>query len=106
MQPGLVLRIDPACQYCSERDKQRLAEYGLVPSMSRRANCWDNAVAESTFGRFKTELVHRQSYTDADEARTSVFEYGEVFWNRDRRHSTLGGVCPNEYEQSHNPDTR
>lgn len=105
VESGLIVHSDRGSQYCSRHYRDILREQDLVASMSRRANCWDNAVAESTFARIKSELVHRESYADAEEARASVFEYVEVFWNRERRHSTLGGVCPQEYEQSHNPDT-
>ena len=78
----------------------------MVCSMSRRANCWDNAVAESTFGRIKVELVHRYCYATVSEAKASLFEYVETFWNRERRHSTLDYVSPVEYERLHHPDTR
>lgn len=103
---GLIMHTDRGSQYCSEHHQRELAQKGLVSSMSRRANCWDNAVAESTFGRMKVELVHRCEYATGDEAKASLFEYVEVFWNRERRHSTLGYMSPNEYERSHNPHTR
>jgi putative transposase len=104
--PGLVVHTDRGSQYCSEHYRQELAEHDLVCSMSRRANCWDNAVAESTFGRIKVELVHRLRYATMAEAKASLFEYVEVFWNRERRHSTLGYVSPADFERSHNPDPR
>jgi putative transposase len=103
---GLIVHTDRGSQYCSDHYQRELAKHELVCSMSRRANCWDNAVAESTFGRIKSELVHRVRYATADEAKASLFEYVEVFWNRERRHSTLGYVSPHEFERSHNPDTR
>jgi putative transposase len=103
---GLVVHTDRGSQYCSEHYRDELAKHEMVCSMSRRANCWDNAVAESTFGRIKVELVHRLRYATAEEAKASLFEYVEVFWNRERRHSTLGYVSPAEFERSHNPDTR
>lgn len=105
VRPGLIVHTDRGSQYCSEHYRGELAREGFVASMSRRANCWDNAVAESTFGRIKSELVHRCEYADADEAKASLFEYVEVFWNRERRHSTLGYISPDEYERSHNPHT-
>lgn len=104
--PGLIVHSDRGSQYCSEHYQRELAQHGLVPSMSRRANCWDNAVAESTFGRLKVELTHHCRYADAEEAKSSLFEYVEGFWNRERRHSTLGYLSPDEYERSHHPDTR
>jgi putative transposase len=106
VNPGLIVHTDRGSQYCSEHYQHMLAKHELVCSMSRRANCWDNAVAESTFGRIKMELVHRCRYATAAEAKASLFEYVEAFWNRERRHSTLGYVSPAEYERSHNPDTR
>ena len=74
--------------------------------MSGVGQCWDNAVVESTFGSLKRELVHHESYATREEARASVFEYVEVFYNRVRRHSTLGDVSPVEYERTHNPEHR
>jgi putative transposase len=103
---GLVVHTDRGSQYCSEHYQLALAKHELVCSMSRRANCWDNAVAESTFGRIKVELVHRLRYATAAEAKASLFEFVEAFWNRERRHSTLGYVSPAEFERLHNPDTR
>ena len=104
--PGLIVHSDRGSQYCSEHYQRELALHGLVPSMSRRANCCDNAVAESTFGRLKVELTHQCRYADTEEAKSSLFEYVEGFWNRERRHSTLGYLSPAEYERSHHPDTR
>ena len=71
--PGLIVHSDRGSQYCSEHYQRELARHGPVPSMSRRADCWDNAVAESTFGRLKVELTHHQRYADAeDEGITST----------------------------------
>jgi putative transposase len=67
--------------------------------MSRRANCWDNAPMESFFASLKKELVHHEDYQTREEAKASIFEYIEVFYNRQRRHSTLGFKSPAEYEQ-------
>jgi len=102
--PGLIVHSDRDSQYCSEYYQRELAQHGLVPSMSRRAKCWDNAVAESTFCRLKVEPTHQCRY--ADEAKSSLFKYVEGFWNRERRHSTLGYLSPDEYERSYHPDTR
>ena len=70
--------------------------------MSRRANCWDNAPMESFFASLKKELVHDEDFATRAEARASIFEYIEVFYNRVRRHSSLGYVSPAEYEQTDN----
>jgi putative transposase len=72
-----------------------------VPSMSRVANCWDNAVAESFFATLKGELVDRQAWPTRAAARSAIFDYVEGFYNRRRRHSTLGYVSPAAYEAAH-----
>jgi putative transposase len=69
-----------------------------VQSMSRKGDCWDNAVMESFYRSLKTELVHHEDYRTRREARRSIFDYIEVFYNRVRRHSTLGYVSPTDYE--------
>ncbi len=89
---------DRGVQYASDDYQGVLARHGLQPSMSRRGNCYDNAVTESFFGTLKTELVYHESYATREAARQSLFEYIEVFYNRKRRHSTLGYVSPAEYE--------
>jgi hypothetical protein len=91
---------DRGVQYACDAYQDLLARHGLQPSMSRRGNCYDNAVTESFFGTLKTELVHHESYATRDAARQSLFEYIEVFYNRQRRHSALGYLSPSEYEQS------
>ena len=77
---------------------QALAEHGIEPSMSRTGNCWDNAVTESFFSTAKRELTHHGSYATREEARRSLFESIEVFYNRQRLHSTLGYRSPAEFE--------
>jgi putative transposase len=74
---------------------------GAVVSMSRKGNCWDNAVAESFFATLKTELVHRRSWTTRLDLRAALFEYIEVFYNRRRLHSTLGYKTPAQVETEH-----
>jgi putative transposase len=91
---GLVHHSDRGSQYASGAYQAKLAEYGMVCSMSRKANCWDNAVAESFFNSLKNERVHGQRYRTRDEARADLFEYIELFYNRSRRHSALGGKAP------------
>ena len=96
---GLVHHSDRGVQYASESYRAALAANGLVPSMSRKGNCWDNAPAESFFGTLKVELVGDQVFPSRAVARTQVFEYVEVFYNRTRRHSTLGYVSPADFER-------
>jgi putative transposase len=72
--------------------------------MSRVAQCWDNAPVESFFASLKRELVHHERYTTREEAKASIFEYVEAFYNRVRRHSSLGFLSPMEFERTHNPN--
>jgi putative transposase len=94
----LLHHSDRGVQYTSDAYRSPLAAHGIEPSRSRPGNCWDNAVAESFFGTLKRELVHHEGYADRAEARRSLFEYIEVFYNRRRRHSTLGYRSPAEFE--------
>jgi len=103
---GLVTHSDRGSQYASEYYQRALRAEGMTCSMSGVGQCWDNAVVESTFGQIKRELVHHETYATRDEARASIFEYVEVFYNRVRRHSTLGYVAPAEYERAHNQKLR
>lgn len=95
---GLVAHSDRGSQYASEHYQRVLAENGITCSMSRRANCWDNAPMESFFATLKKELVHDEDYATRREARASLFEFIEIFYNRTRRHSALGYKSPIEYE--------
>jgi len=95
----LLHHSDRGVQYACDDYQRLLAKHGLTASMSRTGNCYDNAVIESFFGTLKTELVHHETYPTREIARQSLFEYIEVFYNRQRRHSTLGYVSPHEYEQ-------
>ena len=97
---GLVAHSDRGSQYASEHYQRLLAGHGITCSMSRRANCWDNAPMESFFASLKKELVHDEDYATRAEARASIFEYIEVFYNRVRRHSSLGYRSPAEYERA------
>jgi putative transposase len=101
--PGseLVAHSDRGSQYASEHYQRLLTKEGITCSMSRRANCWDNAPMESFFASLKKELVHHEDYPTREEARASIFEYIEMFYNRVRRHSTLGYVSPANYEALH-----
>jgi transposase InsO family protein len=95
---GLLHHSDRGSQYAATRYQQLLTAHGLTPSMSRRGNCWDNACVESFFGTLKRELVYHRQYRTRDEATQDIFEYIEVFYNRLRRHSTLGYHSPAEFE--------
>ena len=99
-EEGLVAHSDRGSQYASEHYQRLLAGHGIVCSMSRRANCWDNAPMESFFATLKKELVHDEDYATRAEARASLFEYIEVFYNRVRRHSSLGYKSPVGYERA------
>jgi putative transposase len=97
---GLLAHSDRGSQYASEHYQSLLARHGITCSMSRRADCWDNAPMESFFASLKKELVHGADFATRAEARAAVVEYIEVFYNTRRRHSALGYVSPVEYEQT------
>jgi putative transposase len=97
--PGLLHHSDRGSQYASDDYQAVLTQYQLRCSMSRTGNCYDNAPMESFFGTLKTELIHRRHYATRAEARTDIFEFIEVFYNRFRRHSALGYLSPANYEQ-------
>jgi transposase InsO family protein len=103
---SLLAHSDRGSQYASEHYQRRLSEERIACSMSRRGDCWDNAPMESFFASLKKELVHHEDYATRDEARASIFEYIEAFYNRIRRHSALGYVAPAEYERTHNQHHR
>jgi transposase InsO family protein len=103
---ALVAHSDRGSQYASEHYRRRLKDERIGCSMSRRGNCWDNAPMESFFASLKKELVHHEDYATRDQARASIFEYIEAFYNRVRRHSSLGYVAPAEYERTHNQHHR
>ena len=95
---GLIFHSDRGSQYASESYRNLLSSHGVNPSMSRKGDCWDNAVAESFFHTLKIELVHHCDYKTRIDARTSIFEYIEVFYNRQRSHSVNGYEAPLVYE--------
>jgi putative transposase len=97
--PGLIHHSDRGSQYASHAHRDKLTEYGMRCSMSRKANCWDNAPAESFFNSLKNERVHGARYTTREEAIIDLFEYIEIFYNRSRRHSTLGYQSPVQFLQ-------
>lgn len=97
---GPIAHSDRGVQYASEHYQRLLQEHGITCSMSRKGNCWDNAPMESFFATLKKELVHHERYRTHGEARQSLFEYIEVFYNRVRRHSALGYQPPVQFEQA------
>ena len=96
---GLIHHSDRGSQYASYAHRDALEEHHAICSMSRKGNCWDNAVMESFYSRLKVELIYAQQYGSIEEAKTGIFEYIEVFYNRLRRHSALGYVSPAEFER-------
>ena len=99
-QAGLLHHSDRGSQYASAEYQAVLQTDQAVPSMSRAGNCYDNAAMESFFGTLKCELIHDRHYRTRAEARQDIFEYIEVFYNRQRRHSSLGFLSPVAYEES------
>ena len=97
-EEALMHHSDRGSQYASFRYQDALARRGIVVSMSRRGDCYDNAVMESFFGTLKTELIHRQTWPTRASARSAVHDDIELFYNRTRRHSTLGYRSPAEFE--------
>jgi putative transposase len=100
--PGLLHHSDRGCQYTSADYRAELAHQRIEVSMSRRANCWDNAVAESFFSTIKAELIQQRRWTGRLELRAAVFEYIEIFYNRQRLHSSLSYRTPLEVETEYN----
>lgn len=98
----LLHHSDRGVQYASDDHQHLLARHGITVSMSRKGDCYDNAAMESFWATLKTELTHHQHYDTRDQARTSIFEYIEVFYNRKRIHSTLGYKSPEAFEASLN----
>ena len=95
---GLLHHSDRGVQYAAHDYQRLLREHGIVCSMSRKGNCWDNAVSESFFATLKGELIDHEDYLTREQARASIAEYIEVFYNCRRRHSTLGYLSPVDYE--------
>ena len=96
--PGLLFHSDRGSQYASDDYQAMLKSRGIVCSMSRRGECWDNAAMESFFGSLKQELVHQTRFKNRQEAKAAIFEYIEVFYNRQRLHSTLDYLSPVDHE--------
>jgi putative transposase len=98
-EPGLIHHSDQGSQYVALGFGQQARDAGIAVSMGSRGDAYDNAVAESFFATLKKELVHRQSWPSRRDLSSAVFDYIEAFYNRQRRHSTLGYLSPEEYER-------
>ena len=101
---GLIWHSDQGSQFVSLGFGQKARAAGIAQSMGSKGDCFDNAVAESFFATLKKELINRRSWRSKAELRTEVFDYIEVFYNRERRHSTLGQRSPADYEKINTPD--
>jgi len=99
-EEGLLAHSDRGGQYASDHYQRLLGKHGIECSMSDKGQCWDNAPMESFFASLKKELVHHEDYASRAEARASIVEYIETFYNPRRRHSSLGYVSPAEYERA------
>jgi transposase InsO family protein len=99
---GLIIHSDRGVQYASSDFRQALNFHGFVQSMSRKGDCWDNAVAESFFKTIKTELIYQNTFFTRDQAKKDIFEYIESYYNGIRKHSTLGYKTPIQYERLKN----
>lgn len=100
---GTLIHSDQGTQYGSDAWRRFCRSNRLEPSMSRKGNCWDNAVAESFFSSLKKERIKKQIYKNRELARADVAEYINTFYNATRRHSHLGGVSPDQFEAAHKP---
>ncbi len=101
-QGDLIHHSDRGVQYASDNYQQLLIEHGITVSMSGKGDCYDNAMMESFWATLKTELIHLEHYATREQARQSIFEYIEVFYNRQRLHSSLGYKSPEQFEASLN----
>lgn len=96
---GVIVHSDRGSQYASKKYRQLLQTNGLIGSMSRKGNCWDNACAESFFRTLKVEHIYDYNYETRDKAKQSIFEYIEAYYNKIRRHSTIGYYTPEQFEK-------
>lgn len=99
IRPGLIIHSDRGVQYRARDYRYFIEKNDCKPSMSRKGNCWDNAAMESFFSRLKVELIYAEQYESIEEAKSGIFEYIEVFYNRVRRHSAIGHVSPADFER-------
>ena len=98
----LLHHSDRGCQYAGKQYQQKLSQFSLECSMSRVGNCWDNAVVESLWASLKNELVFQRTFATRQQARDAIFEWIVVWYNRKRRHSSLGYVSPETFEAQQN----
>jgi len=98
----VLVHSDQGSQYGSDEWHRFCREHNLIPSMSRKGNCWDNAVAESFFSSLKKERIKKRIFKTRDLARADIFDYIEMFYNKIRRHTYLGGISPEQFEQASN----
>ena len=96
---GLIWHTDRGSQYASYEHKDLLKKYGIIQSMSRKGDCWDNAVSESFFHSLKTELIYHEDFKTKAQANEMIFEYIEIFYNRKRLHSYNNYLSPSEFEE-------
>jgi transposase InsO family protein len=96
--PGLIMHSDRGSQYASDPHRRLIKDYGMIPSMSRKGNCWDNAAMESFFKTLKVERVHRLRYDTRAQARLDIVDWIEGFYNRRRMHSSIGYTTPVQAE--------
>jgi transposase InsO family protein len=101
VEPGLLHHSDRGVQYAAEAYQRKLEDLEMVCSMSGKGDCWDNAMMESFFGSLKTEWIYGKNYLTREEAKQDVFKYIELFYNRQRRHASLGYVSPAEFEKKY-----
>ena len=99
---GLLHHSDQGSQYAARQYRERLAQLGFTASMSRKGNAWDNAVVESFFSNLKNELTHNRTFQTREQARSEIFDYIEIFYNRQRAHATLQYMSPEDYESMSN----
>jgi transposase InsO family protein len=97
--PGLIFHSDRGSQYCSRDFQEMIESNKMISSMSRKGDCWDNAVAESFFGSLKSEQVYFTRYNTRNEAKRDIVDYIEMFYNSNRRHSYLGNLSPKRFEE-------
>jgi transposase InsO family protein len=98
-RPGLIHHSDRGLQYCAQDDQDRLPQFGMIASMSRRGNGYDHAPMESFGGMLKTDRVHHRRYETRDQARREITEYVDLLYNRQRRHSRLRNRSPAAFAQ-------
>ena len=100
-EQGLILHSDRGSQYCARAYQKLLRQFGMVASMSRKGDCWDNAPMESCWGSLKTELVHHYRFATREQAKREITEYIEIFYNRVRKQARLGYLLPAAFSQNY-----